>query len=472
MKYRFLSIRGIVLFVIIAGFLQTGCRENVLINSKLSPSTDSMGVYSTTLSCITHTVMNDSGLTSTNIGLPIYQAVGTITDPFFGSMYGATYFQVIPTTITSHLYDSSTIDSAFLILPYGGFTYGDSANSTLTQSYQVFYMLNPISLSTNYYNYTTSALDQEHPLSASSAVNIKKMKDSSATTVTIKSNYPSARIPLNLSILKNRLLSAQASLDSSSPIAAFINAFNGVCIKPTNANQSNSVLPYYRLDGTDTFSEAGILVYYHPNKAPTSVYIEPYYFSSSSCAHFNNISKNYAHFPVGNLYKSTQINDSIVALQNSPGPGIDVLIPGISKLPKGIINKVELQLTLLPGYTSTNLFAPEKLYSLGISNANYPTGLGAGISYLIADQYPTTSLTPLQVLDGYEHLFNSIYRTFTLDFPREMMASIAAGNDTLHLRINGTTDYYGAFHLVAGGGNYPDSNYRSKVKIVYSKLNK
>lgn len=472
MKYRFLSIRVIVFFVIIAGLFQAGCRENVLINSRLSPSTDSMGVYSTTLSCITHTIINDSGLTSTNIGLPIYQAVGSITDPFFGTMTGSTYFQVIPTTITSHLYDSSTIDSAFLILPYSGFTYGDSANSSLTQSYQVFYMLEPISASSNYYTYTTKALDQEHPLSAPSAVNVKKLKDSSIVTVTLKSNYPAARIPLDLSILKNRLLYAQRALDSSSPIVAFINSFNGVCVRPSNANQSNTVLPYYRLDGTDTFSEAGILVYYHPNNSPSTVHIEPYYFSSASCAHFNNVSKNYAHYPVGNLYKSTQANDSIVALQNSPGPGIDVLIPGITKLPKGIINKVELQLTLLPAYTSSNFYAPEKIYSIGISNASYPAGLGAGISYLISDQYPTSSLSPLQVLDGYEHLFNNTYRTFTVDFPRELMTSMAAGNDTLHLRINGTTDYYGAFHMVAGGGNYPDSNYRAKVKVVYSKLNK
>ena len=30
------------------------------------------------------------------------------------------------------------------------------------------------------------------------------------------------------------------------------------------------------------------------------------------------------------------------------------------------------------------------------------------------------------------------------------MASIAAKNDTLHYHINGTQDFYGAFHLVAG----------------------
>jgi hypothetical protein len=50
------------------------------------------------------------------------------------------------------------------------------------------------------------------------------------------------------------------------------------------------------------------------------------------------------------------------------------------------------------------------------------------------------------------------------------MQAIAMKSDTIHLQINGTSDYYGAFHMVAGGGSYPDSNYRAKFKVVYSQL--
>ena len=77
---------------------------------------------------------------------------------------------------------------------------------------------------------------------------------------------------------------------------------------------------------------------------------------------------------------------------------------------------------------------------------------------------------------GIMHPFTS-GSTFTIDMPREFIASVAAGNDTLHYHISGTTDFYGAFHMVAGGGNYgapgtSDTIYNAKVIIVYSKLTK
>jgi hypothetical protein len=276
--------------------------------------------------------------------------------------------------------------------------------------------------------------------------------------------------------LLSHLLPAQAYLDSSNPIQYWLDAFNGICVRPTNTSKFTNAMPYFRLDGTDTFSEAGVNIYYHINGFPSVPYIEPYYFNTSVCGHYNNISKSFGHYPVSRLYSSRIPNDSIIALQNSPGPGIDVIIPGITKLPKGIIiNKVELQLTMLPQYNSDTLFGPERIYALGVANSTYPVGLGAGTSYIIADQYPTTSLTPLTVLDGFEHNIvknGNTYQTFTIDFPRELMASIAANNDTLHLQISGTTDFYGAFHMVAAGGNYSDPNYRAKVLIVYSKLKK
>jgi hypothetical protein len=156
-----------------------------------------------------------------------------------------------------------------------------------------------------------------------------------------------------------------------------------------------------------------------------------------------------------------------------------VIIPGISKLPAGIINKAELQLTLLPGYGNkigvngdSILLAPERLNPTGVANTTYPTGVGAGLLYNIADLYPLYSSTPINVIDGtlYNPYPGTSLAKFTVNVPREVMASIAAKNDTIHLHLDGTQDYYGAFHMVAGGGSYPDSNYRAKLFVVYSKL--
>jgi len=475
LNHHYISLRVIILFAFIVALTQTGCRENTLINSNVAPANNAVNVFSVSLPCITHTYYSDTVITSTNIGgLSITQGVGVISDPFFGTMVGSTYFQVMPASFDSGLYTGTVIDSAVLFMPYGGFTYGDSANQTQTQTYQVFYLNDSLGYNSIYYSFNTKAIDASIPLSAPTAVNLYNITD----TYSVNGIYytKGMRIPLKLPVLLKHLLPAQGILSSSTqPSTDFINLFNGVCVMPVNPQQPNTVFPYFQLDGSDIYSEAEILVYHHVPGIDTAV-TEQYYFNTGTCAHFNSITKSYSHAPVSALLASTQANDSIIALQNQPGASIDVIIPGISKIPNGIINKAELQLTLVPGYNSNPyLFPPEKLTPLGVGNATYPIGVGPGVEYNVADRYPLTSLSPLGVMDGYLHTFvrNGVtLQTFTIDIPREVMASIAAKNDTLHLHINGTQDFYGAFHMVAAGGSYRDTLYRPQLFVVYSKLNK
>ncbi len=491
LNYRFHHLfSGLILFTAI-GFL-FGCKENVIMNSKVSPSSNEINVYSTTLPCLTRTYYDDSAKTSTNIGgIPIYQAVGSLYDPFFGTMTGATYFQVIPVYPSSDTFTGKTIDSAVLVLPYSGFTYGDTTLATggnLTQSYQVFYLtdsLGDVATST-YYSNSTKSIDATYPLSVPTQANIYHLKDSAGINV-LNSNYPGLRIKLNWSRLKKHLYPAMQNITSSStnPDQDFRNLFNGLCVRVADTRQSTAAIPYFQLDGTSTFSQAGILVYYHTPGAPAdSEAYSAFSFSTQFCTHFNNITRSYSHSPVNSLIQATGNNAQIIALQNQPGASIDLIVPGIRNLPSGIINKAEIQLTLLPAPYNTTysasdiLFAPERLYPTGISNGNYPVAGFEGLAYNIADRYPIYSITPLTVMDGFMHDMTggSVARhTFTIDLPREVMYSIQKKNDTIHLHINGTEDYYGAFHMVAGGGSYgvngtSDTLYRAKLIVTYSKL--
>lgn len=451
-----------------------------------------MGVYSTTLSCITHTYYSDSAITSTNIGgIPIYQAVGAITDPFFGTMTGSTFFQIIPASPSSDTFSGSTIDSAVLVLPYSGFTYGDTfsaSGANISQTYQVFYVNEAMGdqSTTTLYSNSTMAVDEAFPLSDPTPVNIYHLKDSFGVNV-LTQNYAGVRIKLKLPVLKSHLFPAMLNIASTStnPNKDFLSVFNGLCVRLADSRQTSNAIPYFQLDGTTPFSRAGIIVYYHPTG--TTVDSDSYAsfsFSTSFCTHFNNISRSYSRYPVSSLLQSTAANDQIIALQNQPGASIDLVVPGIKNLPKGIINKAEIQLTLLPGYnscfgTSDTLYAPERLYPTGIANATYPPLYGAGVAYNVADRYPIYSTSPLVVMDGFLHGFtvnSTALKTFTIDLPREVMYSISQKNDTLHLHINGTQDIYGAFHMVAGGGNYgkdgtSDTLYRAKLIVTYSKLN-
>jgi Domain of unknown function (DUF4270) len=474
---RFFSPAAIFIYLLSLAAIWSGCKESTIISSRLSPAGNQVYVLSDTLSCVTHTYLDDTTITSTNIGgLAIYQAVGGFTDPYFGTMTGATYFQIVPTDVGSAVLSGATIDSAILILPYGGFTYGDTLDTGATATYQVFYMTDTMSLNAIYYSYSTKSIDIYNPLSAPFTVNTYHLRDSfSAYPAVLPNDYPALHIPLKLPQLEAKLLPAQAITNSATPFQDFMNTFYGICVRSANSSVYTTAMPYYRLDGSSIYSEAGINVYYHLPSDTTS-YIETYYFNTGLCAHFNNVTKSYSHYPINALYHSSAPNDSVVALQNEPGPSMDIYVPGIKSLPKGVINKAELQLSVLP-YSNYAATLPYLLYPLGVGNGTYPLAVSAGNEYTLSDRYPITSITPLTVMDGYMHYFtygSTTIPTFTVDMPREVIASIAAGNDTLHLHISGTEDYYGAFHLLAGGGSYgkgtADSIYRAKFVVTYSKL--
>ena len=199
MKYRFrLPVIMATLMVVLLS--QTGCKENTLINSQVSPSDNKLGVYDTSLSCITHTYYDDTAVTSVYIsGLATYQGVGSMVDPFFGTLTAATHFQVVPVNASNAVYTDKTIDSAVLVLPYSGFSYGDTADQNAAISYQAFFMNELLGANSVIYSYETKQIDAVRPLSDPKSVNIYKLKDS--IEVAGKKYQPGVRMKLNLSVL-------------------------------------------------------------------------------------------------------------------------------------------------------------------------------------------------------------------------------------------------------------------------------
>ena len=482
MKPHFHSLAAVILVSLIAVFTQIGCRENTLIRSKVLPANDTVGLKTFKLPCITHTYYDNYAITSTDIGgIPCYQGVGVYTDSFFGTMTGATYFQISSGSYVINPFVGMTIDSAILVLPYSGFTFGDTNTTTLTQSYQVFYIADSLgsAAATNYFAGSTKPIDVTSPLSDPVTVNLRNLKASFDTSA--QPIYTSGlRIKLRLPALFKYLTPALNILSTSTNLPQdFFTTFHGICVMPANTRQGTAAIPYFQLDGTNQYNEAGVLVYYHdPTVTPIpTIDTVPavFYFDPSVCSHFNSITRSYSRFPVNSLLNSSLANDNIIVLQNQPGASLDIVIPGIKSLPQGIINNAQLQLTLLPSYApnDSTYLLPERLYPIGIGTATYPSGVGNGVSYNLADRYPVTSLSPLSFMDGYYHnnVISTGTTTYTINIPREVMAAIAAHNDTIHMHINGTQDYYGAFKMIAAGGSYPDTLLRPKLFVVYSKLN-
>jgi len=453
-------------------FALGACRERTLISSKVSPANDTAGVASMSLGCITHTYFDDNINTSTNIsGISSNQAIGNFTDSFFGTITAATYFQLAPENAPGAVFDAAaTIDSIILIVPYSGFTDGDTTDVNATQTYQAFYVTDTLGYYSTYFPYSSKPVDVSVPLSAPVTVNVHQLKDS--VTVVNPRNKSGLRIPLKISNFMSKLNPAlTAAYQSSTASTTFVSKFGGICVRPADTRKTSTAIPYFRLDGSTDFDQAGVMIYYHESSADSVVDSMSFSYQPTGCAHFNNVTKSYRGYPISNLIHSTQANDSIIALQNQPGGSIDIKVYGINSIPANVvINKAELQLSVLPVFNPLKYQGPERIYPTGVGNGIYPAGIIAGLEYIVEDQKPITSLTPYNILDGRLHVLPNGVSTYTIGLPREVIASIAAKNDTLHFKLNGTQDFYGAFHLVAGGGNYSDSTYRAKLIVVYSTL--
>ena len=459
----------------------SSCRENTLISSRISPSNDTLTVKADTLyTCVTHTFYEDDNFTSTNLnGIPIYQGVGSLTDPNFGTMQAATYFQV-SNPVPGSTFDSTYyIDSIVLVLPYSGFTYGDTSTVTLTDKYQVFYLGDTLGYNTTYFSYSTKPIDVAEPLSAPFTVNINQLQDS--FYVNGVGYHPGLHIKLNTATTLAKLNAAMAASTptlTSDPADAFISAFKGICVRPADYRTFSGAIPYFRLDplGTDIYSQAGLVVYYRSQGIDTETTFD-FLYNQAGCANFNAITKQFRNFPINNMIHSTQANDTVVALQNMPGACIDIKIGGLTKignnpnfLNNNVINQAQLQFSLINSPVNFTSFAPpDQLYPVGIGNGTYPAGITAGLTYEVQDRLPESSLTPYTVLDGTSHVINNV-TTYTIGLPREVIACINAKNDTLHLHIHGTQVIYGAYRMFAGGGNYPNNTYKAKLIVVHSSL--
>lgn len=473
--FRRLKFIYALLALVVVGF--SACRERTLISSSLSPASDTVGVRADTLSCITHTFYTDDVITSFNAsGAYEYQAIGTLTDSFFGTTTAATFFQITNSGgVTSMATIADHIDSIVLTIPYSNFSYGDTGNLSLTQSYQVFYLDDTIGYNSIYFPYSNKAINIASPLSDPVTVNLHNLKDSVRVAGV---NYaPAMRIRLKKNEIYPKLSAAVGAYAASPSSATFVEAFKGICIRPTSLVQFNKVLPYFVLNGSDDYTRAGILVYYHDTASADSAQHLTFSHEQSVCAHFNNVTKSYSRYPINSLFNSTQANDSIVAIQNQPGASIDLKVYGLlSKIPKGVvINKAEIQLSLIAPLNPAKLFPGDQIYPVGVGNGLYPAGTTAGGEYTVLDRFPLSTTSVYSVLDGTPHTINygtTGITTYTIGIPREVISSIAAGNDTLHYHIRGTQVLYGAYRLLAAGGNYSDYRYKAKLIVVHSSLKK
>jgi hypothetical protein len=420
------------------------CKESTILNNNLLASTDNINTVSfpDTLPVIARTIYDDSVVTSYNMS-PVYAGLGTVNDPFFGRTSAGIYLQLVPPS-TSYNFPRLP-DSAVLILPYSSFSWGDTTSGNAAQKFTVYRVQEQMSLDKEYYSFNKLDVDRGQALGSASGVSIDQIKTG---------DIPALRIRMSSSFIQ--MMYDEVSRFSSHP--DFLDFFRGLYIEPDTNSAAANAIHYFRLDGTTNFNTAGILFF--NGDSVTSAFS----FSTSSCAHFNWLSRKYT--PQVQQYFSSKASADTLLLQNEPGASLDIVIPDIQTIPNSLINKAELVITLINDPGDALYAPPARIYPIGFDAVS-------GV-YSIADRLPLNSASPLEFIDGKKQTVlvgGKMLTRYSINFPRELQQAMSVGKNELNLRINGTQTFTGAYRLIAGGRNHENPDYRLKLNIVYSKIN-
>ncbi|GAA4448675.1 hypothetical protein GCM10023092_01600 [Rurimicrobium arvi] len=455
-----------------AGLFFASCKENTVIPSGVVPAVDNITVFGTdTLTIQSKTVYDDSVATSGYAsGYSVYVPAGNIqSDPFFGKTQASFYFQVRPPqdnfTLDQSVYQ---VDSAVLVLPYSGFSFGDTTNSAGYQTFEAYRCTEKIYYDTVYYASSRDLSMESSPMASQTVYLpglIRSLYDS--TLVAGVKRAPHIRLKINGSTLSD--LTGNLGTDKYTNTANFLDFFNAIYVK--GITPSNTLV-YFSLLGSDIYTSGGIVLYYHTknssgNITDTLTASFPYdpTASQTKTGYFAKVSRDYTGTPVQALFNSTAVSDATIAVQNQPGAALELTLPTVSGLPKCLVNKAELVITQIASPLDAVFAPPARLYPVSIDEY--------GVRRTIADRYPLTSSSALTFIDGYLRqvsLGGVLVNQYVVNLPRELQDAIIQQRKELRLRLNGTQTFYGAYRTTTAGSNYSRPEYRVKLNIVYTKL--
>jgi hypothetical protein len=440
-----------------AALFFASCKEDTVIKANLAPSVDNVSTepIPDTITILSKTFFEDTVVTSNESSSQlVFHGLGKANDPFFGLTNAGIYLQVVPEK--AYYRFPSVIDSAFLILPYSGFSWGDTSatDAGAKQVYNVYRVTDTMGRDTKYYSNSSKAYDP-NPVGTLAVDDVRKLKDS--VFVLGRNRTPHLRIRLDGSFISAIVTDAATSGDNS----AFLDKFRGLYIAPADMSNSGKAISYFVINGANDYQRAAIQFFYFQDSVRNAFFS----FASNAAGHFNKITRTYNQ-EVKNILNSTAESDEVLLLQNTPGTAIDLKFPYLKNLPQGVINKAELVITKIsystdPDAGANKFFEPARIFPRGVEPG--------GTVYDVLDTEGNEA--SLNFVDGTRReitLPNGIKVTrYVINIPREVQRAIVNKLDVLHLRIYGVQRFFGAYRLTAGGKN---SAYKVSLNIAYSKI--
>ncbi|RZK60575.1 MAG: DUF4270 domain-containing protein [Pedobacter sp.] len=365
-----------LLTLLISLFLFASCENSSTIGLEVDPSIAVQGALVDTVTINSRTVVEDITSTTSSARFPM----GFLKDPIFGTTESSLAMTVnLPPGDAYSFGTTPVIDSAILVLKYGGQFYGDS---TATYSIDVHQLDANISRETSF-------LSNRNWSYSSTLVGNKtgKIKPSTAYKVsdivtgkpdTLRTVSPQIRIPLDNSFIQNSILNTSA--EDLKFNANFTRYFRGlhVQINKTNSTGNGGIMFF------DFGSAASSLVLYYKKANSTTGLKDTVSIDFPIAANTNPVAATIKHDYTGTQIATQLANPNtqfpVTYLQPLSGVRNKISFPYLSKFAasagKIVVNKAELVIDISAGSDAIPFNAAPRLalyrYDIAEKRQNLP----------------------------------------------------------------------------------------------------
>ena len=500
-KFLRLSLAGLAFFY----FFNLGCTkiESTELGADLLPAVDNVSTFADTFYI---NASREENIDTTRLVRSDTHVIGSINnDPVFGKTKANVFLELKPSffpyyfgnardTINSALNASTHYDSVFLCLSYSGF-YGDTTKPQHIKVYQLnentSNFIDTISYLLNYQPdqpYLSNLLG-EATVYQPDLKNYTYLKNSKKDSVTRQ-----IRIKLSSAFLAS-LVSQDSAKDKPNNLfysdSVFKQKYKGFAVVTDGGNDANGIF-YVSLTDAKTRLEVHYVAG-NANKLDTAFSSLPLSIGTYSSVTASATANYLARDTSSSLFPNAP-DPKALYIQSAPGSAISFKIPQLATLTNRIIHRAEIFLEQVPGSPMDDVLStPQYLYldliDTGSIKKYKPVyfDLSPGDPY-----YPDVSTPylffPSQGIDfnyygGFQRtttdaLGTRSYYTFNLTRYIQNLVTRHETNYAFRVYAPFNLNYYGykltyknnlAFGRVKiGNGN--NSNFRLRMRIVYSKI--
>ncbi|TKC12881.1 DUF4270 domain-containing protein [Pedobacter polaris] len=338
-----------LLTLLISLFLFASCENTSTIGLEVDPNSAVQGDLVDSITINSRTLLDDVTETSQALRHPL----GYLKDPLFGTTE-ASIAMVVNLPVNAYNFGSiPLLDSAVLVLNYGGEFYGDS---TATYSIDVHQLDDNISLNGSFpsnkaYTHSSTVLGSKtgkiYPTTKYKVTDIVVGKADTLRTVT-----PQLRIPINKTFIEENIISINAeNLKFNENFVRYLRGFK-VQLNKTNST-GNGGLMFFDFAGTNS----SLVLYYKKQNNATTGAIDTVSVSFPITTASNPIASTIKHDYTGTAVATQLANPntqySTTFLQPLAGLRNKITFPYLSKFSTNVgkiaINKAELVIDLSSG---------------------------------------------------------------------------------------------------------------------------